>query len=296
MVARFCAGALAQAPTTPDRIALDSKTSAAMLFSRTLDSTAEATAYAGAAAFAVGRAYVSSVTDAATLAAATTDAARLQTLANAAGLGVVSSYDAATGVLTINGKNLPYLAGAPSTPVLVTVNALPVTSFSGSTATGTGTASASISGGGNRCQFDLANTGLVNAGQSFPGTGLSFPHGWLKLRLTDCDVGSTVRVTIHWPVAVSSNYVKYGRTPGSPSTNIFYTPSNLAVNGNVVSFDVTDGALGDDDLTANGSIVDPSGPLAQADIAVPVPTLHHSALLALALLMLAAAVICSRRT
>ena len=129
-----------------------------------------------------------------------------------------------------------------------------------------------------------------------PWSHVSALVSWLRLRLTDCDVGSTVRVTIHWPVAVSSNYVKYGRTPSSPNSNVFYTPSNLAVNGNVVSFDVTDGALGDDDLTANGSIVDPSGPLAQADIAVPVPTLHHSALLALALLMLAAAVICSRRT
>ena len=41
------------------------------------------------------------------------------------------------------------------------------------------------------------------------------------------------------------------------------------VTGGAVSFTLTDGQLGDDDLTANGRIVDPGGPAAPLSIAIP---------------------------
>ena len=57
--------------------------------------------------------------------------------------------------------------------------------------------------------------------------------------------------------------------------------------GNVVTFTITDGGLGDDDLQANGTIVDQGGPgFPVSASALQTPTLSQWALIALALLML----------
>ena len=93
------------------------------------------------------------------------------------------------------------------------------------------------------------------------GAGGSFPHGWVRFRLFGCTAASTVRVSITWPNLIGLAYQKYGPTPGSPVSSVFYTPANLAISGNTASFDVTDGGLGDGDLVANGVIVDHSGPV-----------------------------------
>ena len=110
----------------------------------------------------------------------------------------------------------------------------------------------------------------------------SFPHGWFGFRLVGCTPGGTVRVSVTWPALAGFAYKKYGPTPASPATSIFYMPTNLTVSGTTAGFDVTDGGLGDSDLTANGVIVDPSGPLL-LDIAapLPVPALSLASLVAL---------------
>lgn len=68
----------------------------------------------------------------------------------------------------------------------------------------------------------------------------------------------------------------------------FYTPSNLAISGNSASFDVIDGGWGDEDLSANGEIVDPSVPVLFDLSVAPVPALSRGMLLVLlaALLLL----------
>ena len=167
----------------------------------------------------------------------------------------------------------------------------PIKTFSGTTTPSTGAASMSFTGGGSTCRVDAGNTAFVAAGATHP-TG-SFPHGWLQLRLVGCTAGATVRVSITWP-SVTGTYYKYGRTPSSAGRNVFYTPTNLTTSGNTVSFDITDGGLGDTDLDADGVITDPSGPLLLAVVpaatsAVPVPTLSELALALLGLLMAAAA-------
>ena len=73
--------------------------------------------------------------------------------------------------------------------------------------------------------------------------------------------------------------------------NHYYTIP-ATISGNQVTFTITDGLTGDDDITANGTIVDPGAigvQAAAAGPAVPVPTLSQYALMALALLMLLAA-------
>jgi len=182
-----------------------------------------------------------------------------------------------------DGNYLPATANAT-----VVINA--VISFTGNTATGTGPATASFTGGGAGCSFDLGQTGFVNA-TAAPASG-NFPHGWFRFRLQGCTTGATVRMSIQWPsLPFDGGYLKYGRTPASGGTTVFYAPANLSATANTVQFDVTDGALGDDDLSANGVIVDPSGPLALPPLPVPASGVVPAALL----LLLAAAMTLLRR-
>ncbi len=163
----------------------------------------------------------------------------------------------------------------------VTATFTAVQTFAGTTATGTGAASARFTGGGASCRFDAATSGFVAAGAANPSG--TYPHGWFRATLLGCTAGSTVRLSVTWP-SLTGTYSKYGKTPSSPTTSVFYQPANLTTSGNTVSFDVTDGGLGDDDLTANGIITDPSGPLAVAVVAAPVVPVPIMSELALALL------------
>jgi hypothetical protein len=176
--------------------------------------------------------------------------------------------------------------------ITVTVNIDALRNFSGNTVTGTGLASANVSGGGPRCTMVPNETAFVNATVAYPAGG-SFPHGWFRLKLKDCSPGSTVRVTVSWPSALAGlYYLKYGPTPSTPNASSFYSPAALEFSGNSVSFDVTDGGLGDDDLTANGILLDPSGPLLlDLNRAEPIPTLHSWLIAALSMLLVCVGVL-----
>lgn len=74
--------------------------------------------------------------------------------------------------------------------------------------------------------------------------------------------------------------MKYGPTAGNPTPHWYQLPATIA--GDTVTFSITDGGLGDDDLTANGTIVDQGGP------GVPPPAVPISdwAMILLTLLMM----------
>ena len=114
--------------------------------------------------------------------------------------------------------------------------------------------------------------------------GVVFPHGLVAFRLDACDDGGMVVVTLTFPapLAAGSQYWKYGRTAADPTPHWYVLPAMFA--GNQVTFSLTDGGLGDDDLTANGTIDDPGGPGLAA-----VPTMPLWALAILAILLLTAA-------
>ena len=162
------------------------------------------------------------------------------------------------------------------------------------TPTGTGTFKATVAGGGASCRFDLNKTSVKKPEGVLPLLQvLIFPHGVFDYELIGCDVGSTVTVTTEWPNLFGiSNYLKYGPTPTSRGKSIWYPPRNLKLQGNKVSYTITDGQLGDDDLTANGVIKDPGGPVIQngplPGDAISVPGLTPVATALLSLLMLLA--------
>ncbi len=174
----------------------------------------------------------------------------------------------ATGTFSITASYSGDANNAPSTSqALSQVIGPPATTASGTTATGTGAASASftiVSGGPNagNCGFDMSNTAFVAAPQSQPVPGSTQPHGQFKFRLNNCGFPpATVRMSVTWPSLAGASYYKFGPVKGSNGANAWYQPANLTINGNTATFDVTDGDTGDGDLTINGTIDDPNGPV-----------------------------------
>jgi hypothetical protein len=59
-------------------------------------------------------------------------------------------------------------------------------------------------------------------------------------------------------------YWKYGATPGNPADHWYeFTPDGMTgatLATGKVTLQLTDGLRGDDDLTTNGTILDPGGP------------------------------------
>jgi len=166
---------------------------------------------------------------------------------------------------------------------------VPTTSYTALSATGSGIITASFTGGGAGCGYAISQyIPLAGHAASPPaGTapaGVSFPHGLFDLTASGCAEGATLTITITYQQVLPPGtvYWKYGLTAGNISPHWYQLPAVIA--SNTATFSITDGGLGDDDLTANGTIVDPGGPGVGGG-AVSIPTLSEWALLTLAWLM-----------
>jgi hypothetical protein len=166
-----------------------------------------------------------------------------------------------------------------------------MTNFSGPSAMGTGTITASLTGGGPGCTF--VNPRFIGAPPtesiSPAPSGVVFPHGLFDFRATGCAPGSTITLTITYPRSIAgADYWKYGPTASDAAPHWYILPA--MISGNTATFTITDGGLGDDDLAANGAVVDQGGPAIPGPAAAAqVPTLSEwmLALLALAMMGLA---------
>ena len=82
---------------------------------------------------------------------------------------------------------------------------------------------------------------------------------------------------------MGSTYWKYGPTPDNATPHWYRLPATIS--GNTATFGITDGGRGDDDLAANGTIVDQGGPGigvgGAASTPEPVPTLSEWAMIVL---------------
>lgn len=173
--------------------------------------------------------------------------------------------------------------------------------FQAPTATGTGTVRVTFTGGGPSCVFNpLATRADPAEGIWTPLLKFLLPHGLLTFELIGCEPGSEVTIQTEWPnLQGITGYLKYGPTPWLKTQSSWYAPMDLHINGNTVTYTIRDGGLGDDDLTANGIIGDPGGPVtgdptpdptpgggdSDGNIS-PIPTLGQGALAGLMVLML----------
>lgn len=179
--------------------------------------------------------------------------------------------------------------GGVSNVGTVTLNVAAPASFSGPSATGTGTITASFTGGGATCalaapQFIGPPPGAAPIPPVAPEGKVTFPHGLFDFSATGCTAGSALAFTITYPQPLPPGtlYLKYGPTAADPSPHWYVLPATIV--GNTVSFTIVDGGLGDDDLTANGTIVDQGGPGFGIVGAVPGVGYWGAGLLALLLL------------
>lgn len=142
------------------------------------------------------------------------------------------------------------------------------------TPTGTGAMKATVYGGGPGCAFNKNKTQVRRPDNFLPLFGvLAFPHGIFDFELIGCDQGSTVQVVTEWPSLINvTGYLKYGKTLGIRTREHWYVPDDMVISGNSITYSITDGGNGDDDLERNGIIRDPGGPVIQTGpIPSPIP-------------------------
>ena len=126
---------------------------------------------------------------------------------------------------------------------------------------------------GNVAVEDTNSTCLLNNEQTFvidpanygadptqpPGTTLV--NGLFGIGIQGCTPGQA-RLTVHlvYPEELppGAQYWKYGKTADNPEDHWYILPG-VIIEGNTITYTITDGGLGDSDLTANGSITDPGG-------------------------------------
>jgi len=91
---------------------------------------------------------------------------------------------------------------------------------------------------------------------------VEFPYGFFSFYINGLANGATVTVTIWFPsaVPVGTQYWKYGPTPANPIYHWYQISMGDDDGDNVITITLVDGGLGDDDLTANGVIIDQGGP------------------------------------
>jgi hypothetical protein len=99
--------------------------------------------------------------------------------------------------------------------------------------------------------------------------GLTFPYGLFDFSITGCNPGSTMTITLTYPggLPINTQYWKYGPTPSNSAAHWYTLPATFTANTATIT--LVDGGLGDDDLTANGTIVDQGGPAFGSATAVP---------------------------
>jgi YVTN family beta-propeller protein len=177
-----------------------------------------------------------------------------------------------------------------SCSVAATFAFIPVATYSGPSATGSGTITASFTGGGAGCTYTTSRFIPLSGDAASPPAGsapatVTFPHGLFDFTLGSCTPGATITMTITYPAVLppGTYYWKYGPTPSDAAPHWYVLPSTIS--GSTVTFSITDGGLGDDDLAANGTIVDQGGP-GSGGAAAAVPTLSEWMMIVLAGLLL----------
>jgi hypothetical protein len=235
--------------------------------------------------------------------------------------GGPATYNVAVSGMTANGTVIASIAAGVAVDALSTPNAaststdntvsftgiapVAVTTFSGPSATGSGTITASFTGGSPTCTFSApafiaAPPGAAPVPPVAAPGGVTFPHGLFDFNLTGCTAGSTMSFTIVYPAVLpaGTQYWKYGPTSGTPAAHWYVLPATIV--GNTATFTITDGGAGDDDLTANGTIVDQGGPGVPPAGGGPfvdrqVPTLDPRGMVLLALMLLGMGMFLMRR-
>ncbi|MBK7474276.1 MAG: Ig-like domain repeat protein [Betaproteobacteria bacterium] len=156
-------------------------------------------------------------------------------------------------------------SAAPGTPHAVNL----LTVFSAPTATPGVTGTVTLTGSPT---CSLVNPAFVPVAQ-VPPAGVSFPFGLFEFQAMGCGAGGTITLQIVYSQALPLNtqYWKFGPTPGGGGNAIphWYQLPGATANNATVTFSITDGQIGDDDLAPNGTIIDQGGPAVVSPTVIP---------------------------
>ncbi len=114
-----------------------------------------------------------------------------------------------------------------------------------------------ITGSGNFIKASSLNPLLLTGKPPY-----EFPYGIFGFNISGLNRGQTVEITITLPRNISSaaQYWKYGSTPDTLLPHWYQITLGSNDGDNVITIQLQDGGVGDDDLTANGIILDAGGP------------------------------------
>jgi hypothetical protein len=157
--------------------------------------------------------------------------------------------------------------------------ASPLTSYTDASPSG-GSITAGFTGGGSGCSY---TTSQFSAPQTSP-TGVTLIHGVFSFTTNNCGTDSTLNFTITYPpgtLPANTKYYKYGPEFGGDQTPHWYELTSAVVNGNQITFSITDRGAGDSD-PRDGFISDPGGPGVPSVNAASIPTLSEWGMILLA--------------
>jgi List-Bact-rpt repeat protein/Big-like domain-containing protein len=94
---------------------------------------------------------------------------------------------------------------------------------------------------------------------------IEFPYGFFEFTLGGIGINASTTLTLHLPDGETfDTYYKFGPTPNDFSNHwyIFLNDGQTGaeINGGIITLHFVDSMRGDDDLTANGTIIDIGGP------------------------------------
>jgi hypothetical protein len=204
-----------------------------------------------------------------------------------------------TGLLENTAYKFYFIAKDAASNVQAVVSAVPFSTLAlARTVTGT-SGTVSFTGGSANCGYattrfspatNMAGSGSIgNAVATTPAvpSGYSFPYGVFGFITNSCGSSAALTFTATYPADLPTDMVfyKFGPT-ASNTTPHWYTHPFTRVDSKTISYTVTDGGAGDDDLVANGVVVDDGGPgFPLAVNTTAIPTLSEWALALLAMLM-----------
>ena len=186
-----------------------------------------------------------------------------------AATGALSGTPSASGSSTAN-CTATDADGATAATVTFNLAPAPVKSYSA------GGKTASFTGGSPTCTFtSTAFVPVANVAPGLPAGVVSMPHDLFDFSVAQCNPGDTLTFSVVYPnLPANVQFYKYGATQADPQPHWYQLPATINTATHTITFSITDGGLGDDDLSVNGAITDPGGPgvvAAALNDAQPVP-------------------------
>jgi hypothetical protein len=128
---------------------------------------------------------------------------------------------------------------------------------------------------------NVQTTTTLPPGAGAPPANVDFPGGFLSFTLKGASGNKAQVVNLTFEKAINA-YYKFGPTPDNTTPHWYNftwdetTKTGAKITGTSVALHFVDGLRGDDDLTENGTIVDPGAPAFDNTINVPVAALDQA--------------------